>query len=97
MILNVHENNESISNLDVILRAEARDDGSGDFKVPLVTHMAKVFISHMIILVGALRNLIQLVKAYNVCFVLISHLITDPEFGDESWIVCTLLVECRLI
>lgn len=54
IILDVHQDDESVANLDVILRAQAGDDGAGDFEVPLVADMTEVLKSYVIIRVGAL-------------------------------------------
>jgi hypothetical protein len=49
VILNVHEDDESVANLDVVLGTEAGDDSSGDFEVPLVAQMAEVLEINLIV------------------------------------------------
>jgi hypothetical protein len=59
MILNVHEDNECVSNLNVILRTETRHNSAGDLKVPFVTNVSEVLISDIVIFICALRRRIK--------------------------------------
>jgi hypothetical protein len=49
VILNVHEDDESVANLDVVLGTEAGDDSSGDFEVPFVTQVAEVLEVNLVV------------------------------------------------
>lgn len=55
VILDVHEDDESVADLNVILRAQARDDRLGDFEVPLVTDVTEVLKSNVVVRVRALE------------------------------------------
>lgn len=41
-VLDVHKNDESVADLNVVLGVEAVDDGFGDFEVPLVADVAEI-------------------------------------------------------
>jgi hypothetical protein len=97
VILDVHEDDESVADLNVVLGAEACDNCAGDFEVPLVTNVTEVFEPNMIVGIGALRMKRNFVRMLKNLEKKNSHLITDAELCDESRELCTFLVECRLV
>lgn len=54
MILNRFENDESISDLHIVLGAQQRHDRFGHLEMPLVANMTEVLVADVIICVGAL-------------------------------------------
>jgi hypothetical protein len=96
----VHENDEGISDLNVVLGAETGDDRPRNLKVPFVTHVTEVLIPNAVILVGALKIFFFksiIFKKSEIFKNVSSYLIADPEFGNEPRIICTLLIEGCLI
>ena len=56
MILDVHENDKRIADLNVVLGAEAGDDSASDFEVPFVTQVSEVLKVHLVVGVRALDD-----------------------------------------
>lgn len=56
VILDMHEDDKSVSDLNVILGTETSDDCACDFEMPFVTNMTEVLETDVIVGIGALKR-----------------------------------------
>lgn len=88
-VLDVHENDESISDLNVVLGAEAVDDGFGDFEMPLVADVAEVLEANVVIGVRRLekrssQHTVSHGVDDNLTWLLTRNLVTKPGYLAHS-------------